>query len=31
MKGYRAMGYETLLEGARLPLFLTDVLAHPKL
>lgn len=24
MKGYRAMGYETLEEGARLPLFLTD-------
>lgn len=30
MKGYRAMGYEALMEGARLPLFLTEEPAHPE-
>jgi superfamily II DNA or RNA helicase len=31
LKAYRAMGYETREEGARLPLFLADDVTHPDL
>jgi hypothetical protein len=31
LKAYRARGYETREEGARLPLFLADDVTHPDL